>query len=855
MTFLKTIKISIATLLIFMMLIVPFGGAFAADVSPSPEQNFSAAMNDNNPDEDSTALETEVPNAGTSEDSSILPDDNDTSETLEDSSGNQSEELESKPADDSDTVLSKDEDMSLGTLSEDEEIQALAALVEDMDTEPEHDGYIVILKESATEGKKTAEAAGRLLSDEYIVVEEPEDVLEFVSTEDIDFIMPDYVGSASDSADFPPNDPEYVNQANLKGSYGLLPEKLWRVGLNGANVKVAVLDTGINRNHQDFNSANIHQGYNFHNGDGNLVNNNTADDNRHGTHITSTIAAQPNNNKNIVGVAYKSIIVPYKVLGSDGKGSVSGIRAALDHIADYSTADVINMSLSYSGDFASLKAYLQPTIDRLVAKGVIVIAAVGNGIDTNGDGYADDFTSLSFPASCDNVIGVGNIRDNGTLHSSSQRNASVDVVAPGENIVGLTHNSNTGTISLNGTSCSAPLVASLAAIAKTKDSKINTSAFMTILSTSVDDLGAYGRDDMYGMGAIDTDKFLSRYSFSGWVSYTDGQHYFIPSTKFPPKGFYEVPSTGMYYFPPESFGAYVKGVQKIESNYYYFGTDGIKKTGLYENMYFSPSTGYAVSGWQTIGGKQYYFLPSTFKMAQGAVTIGKDTYLFNKGQLFRGWLNSGGWYHSNSSGILTVGWFKDGGSWCFLDKITGKMATGWNKIDGYWYFFDKSNGKMATGWNKIDGSWYFFNGGDSGRMLTGWQKINGSWYYFYGGDNGRMATGWNKLNGSWYYFFGGDSGRMATGWQKISGYWYYFFGGDSGRMATGWYYFGDSWYYFYEGDNGRMATGWIEFIYYDETEYHYFFEGDDGRMATGWHKIEGDWYYFLEDGDGRLAWW
>jgi len=127
----------------------------------------------------------------------------------------------------------------------------------------------------------------------------------------------------------------------------------WASGYTGQGIVVAVLDTGVDRNHADLagniwtNAGEIANdgldndgngyvddvyGWNFANG-----NNNTLDGNRHGTHVAGTIAAA-NNGFGATGVAYNSRIMPVKVLSDSGSGSYSGvaqgIRYAVDNGAD-----------------------------------------------------------------------------------------------------------------------------------------------------------------------------------------------------------------------------------------------------------------------------------------------------------------------------------------------------------------------------------------------------------------------------------------------------------------------------------------------------------------------------------------
>ncbi|MBQ9228341.1 MAG: hypothetical protein IJ168_05855 [Eubacterium sp.] len=175
-----------------------------------------------------------------------------------------------------------------------------------------------------------------------------------------------------------------------------------------------------------------------------------------------------------------------------------------------------------------------------------------------------------------------------------------------------------------------------------------------------------------------------------------------------------------FYYPPEANGDTIAiDFWAIDGKYYYFGDDGVMRTG-----------------WQTVNGNTYYFSKdgSALRWSQ---KIGNKYYYFN------------------SSYVLQKGWLKISGKWYLFRYADGSMITGWYKGGKTWYYFN-SSGVMQTGWQKIGGAWYWFN--TSGAMKTGWQKIGGTWYYFKA--SGAMQTGWTKIGGKWYYF--NTSGSMRT---------------------------------------------------------------------------------------------
>jgi subtilisin family serine protease len=243
--------------------------------------------------------------------------------------------------------------------------------------------------------------------------------------------------------------------------------EVWAKGYTGQDVVVAVLDTGVDYNHDDLkgniwtNSNEIADNGNDDDGNGYVDdfygwnfdsnNNNTLDVEGHGTHVSGTIAGE-NNGFGVTGIAYGAKIMPVKVLDDEGRGNrtdiAEGIRYAVDH-----GANVINLSLGSS----SSDDTMQTAIEYASSRGVVVVMAAGN----------DGGFQPGYPARYADKwgIAVGAVDKNNNMADFSNRagmNVLTYVTAPGVDIYStLAGNQYT---SYSGTSMAAPHVAGVVAL-------------------------------------------------------------------------------------------------------------------------------------------------------------------------------------------------------------------------------------------------------------------------------------------------------------------------------------------------------------------------------------------------------
>ncbi len=210
--------------------------------------------------------------------------------------------------------------------------------------------------------------------------------------------------------------------------------------VNAGNRKICIIDSGVDRAHEDLvgNSSNM-TGDNDP-GTGNWF----TDENHHGTHVSGTIAAVNNAGKGVVGVnPNQKVKIHYiKVFGKDGWAYSSTLAAAANKCGA-AGANVISMSLGGpTSNTTEKKAF-----DALQTKGVLSIAAAGN----------DGNTAISYPAGYTSVMMVAAVDENKAWATFSQYNSKVEISGPGVAVLSSVP-TNSGTASaLNvGTTVYAP---------------------------------------------------------------------------------------------------------------------------------------------------------------------------------------------------------------------------------------------------------------------------------------------------------------------------------------------------------------------------------------------------------------
>nr|ABP82774.1 alkaline serine protease [Aureobasidium pullulans]ABP82775.1 alkaline serine protease [Aureobasidium pullulans] len=238
----------------------------------------------------------------------------------------------------------------------------------------------------------------------------------------------------------------------------------------GAGTYGYVIDSGININHREF-EGRASLGSNF-------VGGSHIDDAGHGTHVAGTIGGAT------YGVAKKANLISVKVFGSSGSSATStimkGFEWAANDIINKGRAGkaVINMSL---GSEDSVSTSFNNLVNAATQQGVLSVVAAGNGVsDPQTGAFVEAIdASRTSPASASSAITVGAIGSNNARAYFSNFGSTVDVFAPGLNVLSAWIGSTTATNTISGTSMACPHVVGLALYLKGLESGLTSPSAIT----------------------------------------------------------------------------------------------------------------------------------------------------------------------------------------------------------------------------------------------------------------------------------------------------------------------------------------------------------------------------------------
>jgi hypothetical protein len=263
----------------------------------------------------------------------------------------------------------------------------------------------------------------------------------------------------------------------------------WQIETGDAGVTVAIIDSGIDTDHQELVGRISDLSYNAYTEEVGISY--VEDDLGHGTNVAGIIAAKRDNDFGIDGLTDNVQLMVIKVNKPGEEGYLNSLIIKGIYYAVDNGADVINLSLgSTSQDSRVLEA-----VEYAHQNEVFVVASSGN------DGNDVPF----YPASYPTVISVGSVSENSEISYFSNYGEYVDLVAPGDLL--YTTNLDNGFAKVSGTSFSAPHVSALIALLISTGNFSYEEIHQNLTRSSVD-LGETGRDDYYGYGLINLNNSL-----------------------------------------------------------------------------------------------------------------------------------------------------------------------------------------------------------------------------------------------------------------------------------------------------------------------------------------------------------
>lgn len=281
--------------------------------------------------------------------------------------------------------------------------------------------------------------------------------------------------NATARPDWSPNDRYFASeQWNLKR---VGAPAAWDTA-RGGNVRLAVLDTGIQDGHPDL-AGKVVLDTDFVDGDS------TAQAvHPHGTHVASIAAAKTNNEYGIAGACPGCTIIDVRIADSKGASTAWRLAKGITYAAN-NGARAVNISMGFTENNATVR----DAIDYAHERDALPVCSAGND---------DKRLTAYYPASYANCLAVTSTNASDNPAADANRGPYVDVAAPGVGIIGAIPDAYTH---YSGTSQAAPHAAGLAGLLAGEGYATSGAVKGRIQSTALD-LGPDGRDETYGAGRI-----------------------------------------------------------------------------------------------------------------------------------------------------------------------------------------------------------------------------------------------------------------------------------------------------------------------------------------------------------------
>lgn len=265
---------------------------------------------------------------------------------------------------------------------------------------------------------------------------------------------------------------------------------------NGDRVRVAVIDTGVDRANPQLSGA-IDTGAGKDlvdpgGGDG------TNDTVGHGTKVAGLIAARPQEGTGFVGLAPDATIIPVRQNDGQGKGDALSLSRAIDHAVSQG-AQVVNISQETDVPM-SADSELGRSVRKAIDAQVVVVASAGN------DGASGE-RRKTYPAAFPGVLAVAASDRNNERAIFSQPGDFIGVAGPGVDMVSTVP--GFGQCVDNGTSFAAPYVAGVAALLRAEHADWTPQQIVWQIQNTAE-RSVKGRDDYVGWGVVDPVRAVSQ---------------------------------------------------------------------------------------------------------------------------------------------------------------------------------------------------------------------------------------------------------------------------------------------------------------------------------------------------------
>jgi len=266
---------------------------------------------------------------------------------------------------------------------------------------------------------------------------------------------------------------------------------VWPLGFTGTNIKVAVIDIGVQLTHPDL-QANLLPGFDATGGGsaGGAANNS---DNTHGTACSGIIAAL-RNNIGVVGIAPNARIIPIRLAIAQAGGLFNSTDQQLVDCYTFAYnngADIVSNSYSLGSPSAQIDQAIQNIVTNgRSGRGTLVFYATGN----------NNSSTVKYPATNPNVIAVGASSPCDQRKSPSSCDGEnwggnyglyQDIVAPGARIATTTFGFSDYTETFNGTSAACPNAAGVAALILSAKPTTTGAEARRALESTCDKIGGY----------------------------------------------------------------------------------------------------------------------------------------------------------------------------------------------------------------------------------------------------------------------------------------------------------------------------------------------------------------------------